>query len=154
MKPANRIILVPVIAAVVSLLTLDLNAQQKTEVRAGGVEGIFVILTSDDLQTQMMTMVLAKQTVDNGKKARIMLCGPAGDLALKEAEQEKMKPLDKSPQELLKMLIEKGVKVQVCALYLPNKQKTKEHLIEGVTAAKPSEIAEVMLNPGMKLMTL
>ena len=45
---------------------------------------------------------------------------------------------DKSPQMLLKNLIKKGVTVEVCPLFLPNKGAAPDKLIEGVTVAKTS----------------
>ncbi len=64
-----------------------------------------------------------------------------------------LKPFDKSPQMLLKKLIQKGVTVQVCPLFLPNRGGSSENLIEGVTVANPSLIAEQLRESGIKLFT-
>jgi predicted peroxiredoxin len=117
------------------------------------VKGVFVVVTSPEPQTQMMAMVLSTQLVLRGKKVQILLCGPGGDLALKEGKEVALKPKMKSPQMLMKDLIEKGVIVQVCALYLPNKELTPADLTEGVTPAKPSAIADALLEAGVKLFT-
>ena len=117
------------------------------------VKGIFVVVTSPEPQTQLMAMVLSTQTLKKGKDVRILLCSSGGDLALKNGKEVILKPLNKSPQMLLKNLIEKGVTVQVCPLYLPNKEASPSDLITGVTQAKPPLIADVLLEPGVKLFT-
>jgi predicted peroxiredoxin len=117
------------------------------------VKGLFVVVTSPEPQTQMMAMVLATQAQMKGKTVQVLLCGPGGDLALKESKEVILKPRNKSPQMLVKGLMEKGINVQVCALYLPNKGKTIADLIHGVTPAEPPSIAEALLEPGIKLFT-
>jgi predicted peroxiredoxin len=117
------------------------------------VKGMFVVVTSPEPQTQMMAMVLATQTMLRGKKVQVLLCGPGGDLALKESKEVILKPSNKSPQMLMKNLIKQKVTVQVCALYLPNKGKTTADLMPGVSTAKPPAIAKTLLEPGVKLFT-
>jgi predicted peroxiredoxin len=117
------------------------------------VKGIFVVVTSPEPQTQLMAMVLSIQTLKKGKNVRILLCGPGGDLALKEHKPMKLKPNDMSPRMLLDQLLQKRVKVEVCALYLPNKGAMPSDLIEGVTQADPSYVADALLEPEIKLFT-
>ena len=117
------------------------------------VEGIFVVVTSPDPQTQLMAMVLSTQTLKKGKSVRVLLCSTGGDLALKSGKEVVLKPINKSPQMLLKNLINNGVTVQVCPLYLPNKEASLSDLITGVTQAKPPLIADILLEPGVKLFT-
>ncbi|MGD8531289.1 MAG: DsrE family protein [Syntrophobacterales bacterium] len=119
----------------------------------GDVKGMFIVVTSPDPQTQMMAMVLATQIAMKGKKSQVLLCGFAGDLALKESTEVILKPNNKSPQMLMKNLIKLGVTVEVCALYLPNKGKAMADLVPGVSPAKPPAIAEALLEPGVKLFT-
>jgi predicted peroxiredoxin len=116
-------------------------------------KGLFVVVTSPDAQTQMMAMVLSTKTVEQGKSVRMLLCGPGGELALKDSKQVMIKPLDKSPQMLLKNLIKNGVTVEVCPLFLPNKGATPDMLIEGVTVAKPPVVAGKLREEGVKLFT-
>jgi len=116
-------------------------------------KGLFVIVTSDDSMAQMMAMVLSTQTLNQGRSVRVLLCGEAGGLALKGSSEKMFKPLNKSPQMLLKGLIAKGVKVEVCPLYLPNKGKQPSDLIAGVAVAKPPVIAAAMAEEGIKLLT-
>lgn len=116
-------------------------------------EGIFVVITDADPMTQMMALVLSTQTLNQGRKVQVLLCGPAGSLALKNGDQKVFKPIDKSPAMLLKGLIAKGVTVELCPLYLPNTGKKASEMIEGVTVAKPPVVAAGLAAPGMKLFT-
>lgn len=116
-------------------------------------KGQFVIVTSDDSMAQMMSMVLSTQTLNQGRSVRLLLCGKAGELALKGSEETTFKPRNKSPQTLLKGLIARGVKVEVCPLFLPNTGKQPTDLIAGVTVAKPPVIAAAMAEDGIKLLT-
>jgi predicted peroxiredoxin len=116
-------------------------------------KGLFVVVTSDDSMTQMMAMVLSTQTLTQGRSVRVLVCGKAGELVLKGSKEKLFKPLDKSPQMLLKGLIAKGVTVEVCPLYLPNTGKQPSALIDGVTVAQPPAVAAAMAEDGIKLLT-
>lgn len=116
-------------------------------------KGLFVVITEAEPMTQMMALVLSTQTVQQGKSLQILLCGPGGDLAMKNSRQVMMKPQNKSPQMLLQDLIAKGVRVEVCPLFLPNKGKTEADLISGVTVAKPPVVAKNLREDGVKLFT-
>ena len=109
-------------------------------------KGLNIIITSGDAQTQMMGMVLSTMTLKQGKEVNMTLCSNAGDLDIKNRESPKLKPQDKSPKMLLDNLIKNGAKVQVCPLYLPNIEKTESDLIDGVTVAKPNEVASKLLD--------
>ncbi|WP_072680494.1 hypothetical protein [Arcobacter sp. LA11] len=113
---------------------------------AGQKEGLNVVLTSGDTQTQMMAMVLSMMTVKAKKKVNITMCAAGGELALKETKTPVFEPAKKSPTMLLNALIKKGVNVQVCPLYLPSVNKDKSALIDGITIAKPPKIAAQLLN--------
>ena len=39
---------------------------------------LVTVLTSEEPQTQLMTMVLTMQSIQQGSNASILLCGPAG----------------------------------------------------------------------------
>jgi hypothetical protein len=112
-------------------------------------KNLVTVVTSPDAQTQLMSMVLTMQSVQQGAKAQILLCGPAGDLALKEAPASAttpQKPKDMSPQGLMKMIMDKtGTKVEVCAIYLPNKGVGADALLDGITAAKPDAMAGALI---------
>lgn len=117
-----------------------------------GKDMLFIV-TSPDAQTQMMAMVLSTQSFKKGANVNILLCGPAADIALKGSDETKFKPIDKSPQMLLKGLIKKGVTVQVCPLYLPSKDLKMDALVPGVTKAKPPVVAGKMVQAGTEVVT-
>ncbi|MDX9708768.1 MAG: DsrE family protein [Trichloromonas sp.] len=99
-----------------------------------------VMLTSGDTQTQGMAMVLATEAQRQGTPVRMLLCGDAGKLALKDFTPTALKPREVTPKQMLQGLMQNGAQVQVCALFLPNAGKTAEDLIDGVSAATPPEI--------------
>jgi len=118
--------------------------------------GILTVLTAPEPQTQLMAMVLTMQSVKAGATARVLLCGPAGDLALKDAPASAtapQKPKGMSPQGLMKKIMETGTPVEVCALYLPNKGVGPEALLDGITAAKPPAMAAHLLAENTRLLT-
>lgn len=109
-------------------------------------KGLNVLVTAKEAQTQMMAMVLSTMALKQNKEVNVTLCSDAGDLAVKGMESPTLKPQDKSPKMLLEGLIKQGAKVQVCPLYLPNASKDESVLIEGVTVAKPAEVAAKLLD--------
>lgn len=127
-----------------ALLTLPISsmAQSQTET--------FFNVTSADNQAQGMAMVLAMQMAEQKSAVRVLLCGPAGQLALKAYEPAPLKPRNVTPKQMMAGLIKGGATVEVCALFLPNADKTPADLIEGVTVAKPPEVAAYMVKPGVR----
>jgi predicted peroxiredoxin len=109
-------------------------------------KGLNVLVTAKEPQTQMMAMVLSTMALKQNKEVNVTLCSDAGDLAVKGMESPTLKPQDKSPKMLLEGLIKQGANVQVCPLYLPNASKDASVLIEGVTVAKPAEVAAKLLD--------
>ena len=109
-------------------------------------KGLNVLLTSKDAQTQMMAMILSTMTLKEKKEVKMVLCSSAGDLAVKGMESPTLKPQDKSPKMMLEAIIKQGAKVEVCPLYLPNAGKDESVLLEGITVAKPAEVAKNLLN--------
>lgn len=117
---------------------------------------LVTVLTAPEPQTQLMAMVLTMQSMNKGANAHILLCGPAGDLALKEAPAsatDPQKPKEMSPQGLMQKIMESGGMVEVCAIYLPNKGVGPDALIDGVGMAKPPEMAERLLAPSARIMS-
>ena len=112
-------------------------------------EKLVTVVTAGDAQTQLMSMVLTMQAIGKGTQARILLCGPGGDIALKDAPESAtagQPPKGMSPQALLKAAIAKGATAEVCAIYLPGKGATPEVLIDGVTVAQPPAMADALLD--------
>jgi hypothetical protein len=112
---------------------------------ADDAERIVTVVTSANPQTQLMAMVLTMQSIRQGASAHILLCGPGGDIALRDAPASAtapQKPKGMSPQGLMTTIMERtGTSVQVCALYLPNKGVPASALVDGVTVAKPPMMA-------------
>jgi predicted peroxiredoxin len=114
---------------------------------------ILVVLTAEDNMSQGMSMVLANQSLDQGAQVRVLLCGPAGRLGLQGHDGDVLQPREVSPGQLLNRLIENGVLVEVCAIFLPNTEWTEDDLREGVGVAQPADVASWMLGPGVRLFT-
>lgn len=126
------------------LLALSLNSAAQTTAET------FFNVTSADNQAQGMAMVLATQMVEQKAAVRILLCGPAGQLALKTYEPAALKPRNVTPKQMLLGIMKAGATVEVCALFLPNANQTPADLLEGVAVAKPPEVAAYMLKPGVR----
>lgn len=113
---------------------------------AAELKGLNVLMTSPDAQTQMMGMVLGGSVLNDQKKAlNITLCGPAGNLALKDFTAVDVKKPDgtmANPKMALQGLIKAGAVVTVCPLFLPNAGKDASALIEGISVAKPPMVAK------------
>lgn len=110
---------------------------------------LITILTAPEPQTQLMAMVLTMNAMAAGAEAEVLLCGPAGDIALKDAPASAtapQPPKGASPQGLMQMLMaKKGLKVQVCAIYLPGKSADASVLVDGVTAAAPDAMGAAII---------
>lgn len=128
-----------------------------TSAQAQDVNKLITILTSGEPQTQLMAMVLTMNAIDAGAQAEMLLCGPAGDIALSDAPASAtagQPPKDASPQGLMKMMMaKKGLTVQVCAIYLPGKGADASVLIEGVTAAAPDAMGAAIVAPATTVMS-
>ena len=111
------------------------------------------IVTSGSKETQAMAMILTTHYLREGGSAQVLLCDEAAELALQESDMgsEVVQPADASPRQMLGGLMEAGVEVQVCAIFLPNRAETEDDLREGVTVARPDAIAQVMARPDSKL---
>lgn len=123
---------------------------------ADPVKSMLVILTSPDTETQAMALVLANQAAKAGTPVNLLLCGPAGDIALRtppEAAGKIITPKGMTVSSLLGGLKAKGGKVDVCAIYLPNRELGADALADGIGIAKPPVIAAEMTAPGTRLAT-
>jgi predicted peroxiredoxin len=113
---------------------------------------VTVILSSASTMTQGMAMVLANQMQAQGGQVDILLCDAAGDLALKDAAGEALKPQNVTSAQLLDAAMAKGATASVCALYLPNSGKQAGDLKAGIAAAKPDDMGRALLEPQRKVM--
>lgn len=131
------------------VLSTLLVASTAASVLAQDATKVVTVVTSADPQVQLMSMVLTMAAAQQGAQAHILLCGPAGDLALKDAPATAtagQPPRDMSPQGLMQMISEKtGATVEVCAIYLPGRGEDPSVLLDGVGVAKPGEMAAKLM---------
>lgn len=140
--------------AAAAAIGLSGAAQAESEDKA------LVILTSDSLETQSMAMILANAMQQQGSDLRVLLCDQAGDLAVEgyqSAEPVNTPPSNPAgqvtPEGILQMLMKNGAQVDVCAIYLPNRDYGEEVLRDGVGVAAPGPIAELMRDPKVSVST-
>lgn len=128
-----------------------------TTAQAEDANKLVTILTAPEPQTQLMAMVLTMNAMAAGAEAEVLLCGPAGDLALKDAPATAtagQPPKGASPQGLMQMMMAKqNLKVQVCAIYLPGRGEDGSVLVDGVTAAAPDAMGAAIVAPGTTVMS-
>ena len=132
-----------------TLLSAAVLAVSAFTAHADDADTLVTILTEENPQTQLMAMVLTMQAAQQGAAPHVLLCGPAGDLALKDAPEAAtagQPPKNMSPQGLMqKIMTLPGAKVEVCAIYLPGKGAGADVLLEGVGVANPGEMAKAIL---------
>ena len=124
--------------------------------QAGEKPKLVTIVGTGDPQTQLMSMVLTMQSLKQGSKVHILLCGPGGDLALKNAPSTATAPQNPkgmSPQGLMQKVMAAGATIEVCAIYLPNKGLEKSALIDGVGTAKPPAMAARLIADNTRVMS-
>lgn len=118
---------------------------------------LVTVVTSPDPQTQLMSMVLTMSAAQQGAQAHILLCGPAGDLALKDAPESAtagQPPRDMSPQGLMQMIRENtGATVEVCAIYLPGRGDDQSVLLDGIGVAEPGDMASRLMAPDARVLS-
>ena len=124
-----------------------------TSAQAGG-QKILSIVTSENSEAQAMAFVLANEAQAVGNPVHVLLCGPAGDIALAKPPKSAtavVTPKGMSVRDLLGGLLKKGGKVDVCAIYLPNRKLSKDALMPEVGLARPPVIAALMADPAVKV---
>lgn len=120
-----------------------------------GDRHLLTVITDDSSQTQAMALILTRQWVNGGGSAQILLCDAAGGMAVTDSDEggEAVQPPDAAPRQMLGKLMEAGVQVDVCAIYLPTGGMDQSDLREGVGVATPPAIGEVMAHPATRLFT-
>lgn len=130
-----------------TLTALGLTLGLVTPALASDPDSLVTIVTSEQPQVQLMSMVLTHQALARGHPTRILLCGAAADIALKDAPESAtaaQPPKGASPQGLLMAALQKGATVEVCAIYLPGKGADATVLMDGITVAQPPAMAGAM----------
>lgn len=139
------------------ILSAVLVASTAVSAFAQDASKVVTVVTSSDPQTQLMSMVLTMSAAQQGAEAHILLCGPAGDLALKDAPESAtagQPPRDMSPQGLMQMIRENtGATVEVCAIYLPGRGEDQSVLLDGIGVAKPDEMAAKLMAPDTRVLS-
>ena len=141
---------------ILSLMAAAVLAAPAIPAAADEPARLVTVLTAPEPQTQLMAMVLTMQSISQGAKAQILLCGPAADIALDAAPESAtapQPPKGMSPQGLMKAIMETGAKVEVCAIYLPGKGIGPDALIDGVTPAKPDAMAAALLAENVRILS-
>lgn len=139
------------------ILAAALAASTAVGAHAQEVTRLVTVVTSADPQTQLMSMVLTMAAAQQGAEAHILLCGPAGDLALRDAPESAtagQPPRDMSPQGLMQMIqANTGATVEVCAIYLPGRGEDASVLLDGVGVAKPGAMAAQLMAPDARVLS-
>ena len=139
--------LIPLLALLLAVLTAPAMAQNNPN--------MLTILTSDEDETQAMALILTMQAMQKGASPQVLLCDDAGALAVTSevADSETLRGPDASPAQMIQRLVNNGVTVDVCAIYLPNRDYTEADLIDGVGVAQPPVIGAMVADPAIRLFT-
>lgn len=143
----QKLLTTAITALLLSGLSLSVSAAERPD--------LLTVITSDSNDTQAMALILTRASVQQGTSARILLCDDAGELAVEGSDigSTVVQPADASPRQMLAGLVQAGVTVEVCAIFLPNREFDENDLIEGVGVARPGPIAEYMAAPNTRLFT-
>lgn len=144
------------IGRTVIAVTLMLIAGRHALADEAAVPALVTVLTAEHPETQLMAMTLTLQAINQGSTARVLLCGPAGDMALRQppaSATQPQKPANVSPRQLLDKIIASGAPVEVCAIYLPNRSLDAAALADGIRAARPDAMAGHLLAPNTRILS-
>ncbi|MCC5995585.1 MAG: hypothetical protein JJU18_04340, partial [Oceanicaulis sp.] len=112
----KRLILALALAAIPAAACASPDAEDAASAFEGPRQ-LVTIVTAAEPQTQLMAMVLTAASVRQGAQAHVMLCGPAGDIALRDAPAsatDGQAPRGARPQGLVQTLMSAhGVTVEV-----------------------------------------
>ena len=138
-----------------SLLATALLMAFSSLAMAQSAADMLTIITSDEDETQAMALILTMQAQQKGASPQVLLCDDAGDLAVQSqvAESETLRGPDASPAQMIQRLVNNGVTVDVCAIYLPNREYTEADLVDGVGVARPPVIGGLVADPAIRLFT-
>lgn len=137
------------LSSILVMAMVVLGATQSATAQSNDVPNIVAVVTHPSPQVQMMSMVLSVQAAERGVNVHVLLCGPAGDMALRNAPEsvtQMQPPLNISTQSFMTILNQyDNAKVEVCALYLPGNGKTPADLLEGIGVASPAQMAALLV---------
>jgi hypothetical protein len=140
------------------LLSAGIWAASSMPAFADDVSSLVSLVTSPQPQIQLMSMVLTVQAAQRGVDVHVLLCGAAGDMALKDAPESVtagQPPLNVSPQSFMEILRQnENVSIQVCALYLPGIGKDQSALLSGIGIASPGDMAAILVEGDARVLSL
>ncbi len=133
------------------------GAAQNASDQSDDVPNIVAVVTASDPQVQMMSMALSVQAAERGVNVHVLLCGPAGDIALRDAPGPILAPqppLNISTQSFMTILSQyENTTIEVCALYLPGAGKSKADLLDGVGVASPAEMVALLVSKDARVLS-
>ncbi len=143
MKSINRLI----IALAIGLFSSLVMAQKTPD--------MLTIITSDDDETQAMALILTMQAQRNGVTPQILLCDDASELAVASEmdDSDVLRGPDASAAQMIQRMVNNGVTVDVCAIFLPNSEYSEDDLVDGVGVAQPPAIGALVADPAVRLFT-
>ncbi|MCP1677028.1 putative peroxiredoxin [Natronocella acetinitrilica] len=106
-------------------------------------------------QIQGTAMTLARTLAGEGHEVHILLCGPAGELAIADRMPETLEPRTITPRELMEEAMSAGASVSVCPLFLPNTafgRYSTDDFVDGVTEDSDAQMAERLADPNTKVL--
>jgi predicted peroxiredoxin len=121
---------------------------------ADAPQKVLALISAGDAEAAAFPLILVNTAIAQGVKARVVLCGAAGDAVLKTAPEAMTKvvtPTGMSVRALVEGVAKRGGEVSVCAIYLPNRGLKADALMEGVTVANPAEVTKAMLEPATRV---
>lgn len=134
------------VAAIVAAFTIVGAAGPAT---AGDDQApMFYNITTDDAWAAGMALAQANVATARGHSVTVFLNVRGVYLANKDAMQGTFGPIDKTPADLLRSLIEKGQKVLVCGTCMQVAGLPKESVIEGAAMASPDVTFGALEAPG------
>jgi hypothetical protein len=113
---------------------------------------LLVIVTSPAPMTQAMAMFLAREALSRQTPVRMVLCGPAGELALSSYAGPAFQPAGLTAQQFLRGVIQAGAQVQICPIFLNNPPGAAAALIEGVAPTTPADVGAFMDRPDVRFL--
>jgi predicted peroxiredoxin len=117
-------------------------------------QSILSLLSAESAESQAFSLVLANQMQASGNAVELLLCGQAGDIALKAAPAAvttSVTPQGASVKALAERFLKQGGKISVCAIYLPNRKLNPDALIDGVSVANPKQMADKIVDPAIRV---
>ena len=117
---------------------------------------VLMLVNSEQDQVQGMAMTTASQLAQRDHSVHIILCGEAAELGLEEYLPQTLAPRDISAKELMQEAMSFGATVEVCHLFLPNsgyRQYDEEDLLEDVTVNNPEEMAKMVSDDEMRVLS-